>query len=95
MTSVFYNAKVNPHQNMKLDNLCAEINWGEAYQLIKWEGFYMFGGRLSHNDSSNQLLIFQVQHYDSNTDTPMFSIIKPMTLGQPPPPRYSHTVSHI
>ena len=28
-----------------LARISGEINWGEALELIKVEGFYMFGGR--------------------------------------------------
>jgi hypothetical protein len=58
MTPVFYNAKLSPFGNNTAMDLCSETNWGEAYQLIKFEGFFMFGGRLKNGDCSNRMLIF-------------------------------------
>ena len=37
-----------------------DINWGEAVELIKYEGFYMFGGRLKNGEAINNMLIFQI-----------------------------------
>ena len=44
ITAVFYESKCGPLGDLKLENIAGEINWGEALELIKYEGFYMFGG---------------------------------------------------
>lgn len=54
----------------------------------------MFGGRLADGSASNNLLIFKV-HEDKYTGKAAFTIIKPKTKGQPPPPRYSHTIDFV
>ena len=37
-----------------------EIDWGEALDLIKYEGFYMFGGKDRDGACQNTLYIIQV-----------------------------------
>ena len=39
--------------SLNLANIAGEINWGEALELIKIEGFYMFGGRLENGDATD------------------------------------------
>lgn len=93
ITPVFYSARMSSRENLKIENLTASLNWGEAFELIQHEGFYMFGGRLQSGESSNRLLVFEVSK--DVKDLPVFSIIRPRTLGIPPPPRYSHGIDYI
>jgi len=82
---------------MKSLNLCAitgEVNWGDTVNLIKMEGFYMFGGRRENNEASDDLLIFQVRE-DYGLERAAFTVIKPETLGKPPPARYMHTMDYV
>jgi lysozyme family protein len=44
--------------SLNLNNIAGEIDWGAAIELIKFEGFYMFGGRTKTGEATNQLLIF-------------------------------------
>jgi len=44
---VFYQSKIEYDGCLMLSNIAGDINWGEAIELIKYEGFYMFGGRTS------------------------------------------------
>ena len=66
---VFYTAKMGPVEtgvteprlgirSLNLQTITGEINWGDTVNLIKTEGFYMFGGRKPNNEASNDLLIF-------------------------------------
>jgi hypothetical protein len=43
---------------LELSSIAGEINWGEAQELIKYEGMYKFGGRLANGDVTNELLVF-------------------------------------
>lgn len=45
ITPVFYRSKMSTDGSLNLSAIAGEINWGEALELIKYEGFYMFGGR--------------------------------------------------
>lgn len=65
ITSVFYKSRFkNPEDSdfsqLSLRALTAEPNWGEATDLIKHEGFYIFGGRKLNNDASNRFLILKL-----------------------------------
>ena len=42
---VFYLSKMGMDGHLNLKNIAGEINWGEALDLIKYEGFYIFGGK--------------------------------------------------
>ena len=44
ITTVFYKSRLGSLGDLKLDKIIGEINWGDAVELIKFEGFYMFGG---------------------------------------------------
>jgi hypothetical protein len=43
---------------LELNKIAGDINWGEALELIKYEGMYKFGGRLASGEATNELLIF-------------------------------------
>jgi hypothetical protein len=45
LTAVFYENKLGYYGDLKLSQISGETNWGETMDLIKHEGFYMFGGR--------------------------------------------------
>jgi|TARA_B110000285_G_scaffold98912_1_gene112753 hypothetical protein len=77
-----------------LSSLAGEIDWGAAVELIKLEGFYMFGGRTESGEASNQLLIFLIAR-DSVHGGAKFRIIRPKTIGAPPEPRFMHTISFV
>ena len=80
---------------MHLENITGEINWGEATDLIKHEGFYMFGGRLENNEATNQLLIIKVAKDYKDSRKPSFRIFEPKVLGKPPTERYMHTMNYM
>ena len=61
---------------LALGSLSGDINWGEALELIKHEGFYMFGGLRGDGFVSNQLLVFKVR-YDKIKGRAAFKIIEP------------------
>jgi len=46
---------------LNLKTICSDINWGDAKELIKTEGFYVFGGRNYSLEISNELLIIEVK----------------------------------
>lgn len=55
ISPVFYKQKLNAAVgvgDLKLAEITQDINWGEATELIKYEGFYMFGGRKPDNSAS-------------------------------------------
>jgi hypothetical protein len=60
MLPVFYASKMGENGDLKLASITGETNWGETVDLIKHEGFYMFGGRKENNQASNTLLIFKI-----------------------------------
>ena len=60
ITAVFYQSKMGQDGSLSLNSIAGEIDWGAAIELIKFEGFYMFGGRTDSGEASNTLLIFQV-----------------------------------
>lgn len=45
-------------KSLNLQAITGEVNWGDTVNLIKMEGFYMFGGRRENNEASDDLLIF-------------------------------------
>lgn len=98
ITAVFYQDKIRSENNtglpsFNLQKLEGEVDWGNTVNLIKHEGFYMFGGRQENNQASNDLLIFKVSEVcDQHKERAKFKIIKPKTVGKPPPPRYMHTI---
>ena len=53
ITPVFYQSKMGQDGSLSLSNLAGEIDWGAAIELIKYEGFYMFGGRKETGEASN------------------------------------------
>ena len=44
ITAVFYENKISDYGDLKLSLITEETNWGTVVDLIKFEGFYMFGG---------------------------------------------------
>lgn len=64
ITPVFYNknASGGPELvDLQIENLIGDVNWGDATDLIKHEGFYMFGGKKPNNEASNAFLVIQVK----------------------------------
>ena len=57
LTSVFYQSKMNNDGSMSLSKIAGEIDWGEALELIQYEGFYMFGGKDEAGYASNSLKV--------------------------------------
>ena len=53
ITPVFYRSKMSTDGSLNLAAIAGEINWGEALDLIKYEGFYMFGGRLAKGEATD------------------------------------------
>ena len=66
ITPVFYLSKMEHDGGLELNSIAGEINWGEALELIKYEGFYLFGGRTGFGEALSQLLVIQV-YKDSKT----------------------------
>ena len=91
---VFYRSKMGSDGSLNLASIAGEINWGEAVELIKYEGFYMFGGRLASGEATDQLLVLRVGE-DRNTGRAQFKIVKPATKGSPPPARYMHSIDYV
>ena len=94
MTPVFYTSKMGSDGALTLNQIAGEINWGEALELIKYEGFYMFGGRKPSGKASNDLYVLSVTK-DKKTGRAKFQAIKPETQGKKPPARYSHTLDYV
>jgi len=63
--------------SLNLANISGEINWGEALELIKIEGFYMFGGRRPNGEGTDELLVLRVG-LDKHTQRAKFKIVKPL-----------------
>jgi len=64
ITPVFYNKNqsgLSEIGELKLDNIIGRVNWGEATDMIKHEGFFMFGGKKANNEASNGLLVIQLK----------------------------------
>ena len=81
-------------KSLNLQAITGEVNWGDTVNLIKTEGFYMFGGRRENNEASDDLLIFQVRE-DYGLERAAFTVVKPETSGKPPPARYMHTMDYV
>ena len=67
ITPVFYNKNQNglgEIGDLTLDNILGKINWGDATDLIKHEGFYLFGGKKANNEASNSMFIIKVQEVE-------------------------------
>lgn len=47
ITPVFYLSKMGADGQLNLKSIAGEINWGDALDLIKYEGFYMFEAEMS------------------------------------------------
>ena len=94
ITPVFYRSKMSSDGSLNLASIAGEINWGDALELIKYEGFYMFGGRLADGEASDQLLVLRL-HEDRNTGRAKFKIDKPKMTGRSPPARYMHSIDYI
>ena len=96
IVGVFYPCKSKNSDEMEisLKMMADDPNWGDTTELIKHEGFYMFGGRRTSNEASDRLLIFKVS-LDKVIERARFRIIKPKTLGMGPPARYMHTMSYV
>ena len=78
LTPVFYSSKMGTDGALSLNQVAGEINWGEALELIKYEGFYMFGGRKPSGQASNDLYVISVKK-DKNSGRAKFQAIKPET----------------
>lgn len=79
---------------LSLNQVAGEINWGEALELIKYEGFYMFGGRKPNGNASNDLYVISVRK-DKKTGRAKFQALQPETRGKKPDPRFSHTIDYV
>ena len=94
ITPVFYSSKMCSDGELSLEGITGDINWGEAQDLIKYEGFYMFGGRDEHGIAHNSLYIFSVAQ-EAFSGNAIFTITQPQMKGQAPPARHSHTMNYI
>ena len=47
--------------SLQISNIAGEINWGDALDLIKHEGFYLFGGLNGKRIPTNELLVFGIE----------------------------------
>ena len=95
IAAVFYESKIGENGDLRLSSITGETNWGETEDLIKHEGFYMFGGRLENNQASNTLLIFKISMDKKQVGRASFKIFKPKTLGMPPCARYMHSINLV
>lgn len=98
ITPVFYLSKMGADGQLNLQSIAGEINWGEALDLIKYEGFYMFGGRDEHGRALNSLYVFSVAQQPGNNSvsgSAVFSVTQPQMSGQAPPARHSHTLNYV
>ena len=100
ITPVFYNKKLNGSGigdlvDLQLENILGDVNWGDATDLIKHEGFYMFGGKKVNNESSNTFMIIKVYENKKTPGVPVFKIIKPRCLGLTPTARYMHSFNFM
>ena len=94
ITPVFYQSKMGVDGQLELSKIAGEINWGGALELIKYEGMYMFGGRLVTGEATNDLIVIQVRK-NKTTHRASFKIDKPLTKGVAPGARYMHTINYI
>lgn len=92
---VFYKSKLEEFGDLKLSKITGDTNWGETRDLIKHEGFYMFGGRKSNNEADGHLTIFKISMCKKNIGRPSFRIFRPKTMGESPCPRYMHSMNLI
>lgn len=76
---------------MTIKKISNEIDWGSASDLIKHEGFYMFGGRKPDNEAVDTLLIIKPTNDKHYGNLIKFKIFKPKTGGIGPSARYMHT----
>ena len=90
---VFYQSKVGPHGELSHTKIAGEIEWGKALDLIKHEGFYMFGGKNEKGEGMNTLYIIQIK--EDKHGAINFSIQQPKMLGKPPPKRHSSTLTFM
>ena len=91
---VFYTSKMGADGQLNVKSIAGEINWGEALDLIKYEGFYMFGGKNERGETLNTLHVIDVKE-NSHSGLAEFSIFKPKMKGRPPPARHSHSVDYV
>lgn len=61
LAPVFYQSKVGKNGQLSHKTLAGEIEWGEALDLIKIEGFYMFGGKNQYGEAMNNLYVIQLK----------------------------------
>lgn len=95
LAPVFYQSKCCPDGSLKLRSIAGEINWGEAHDLIKHEGFYLFGGRNSKKEATNDLYIIGVKIDPMYKIRAIFVVTLADTVGMKPPPRHSHTMNFM
>lgn len=67
-----------------------EPDWGKSSQLIKEEGFYLFGGLLEEGEASNDVYILKIEQYNLK-----WSRATKRISGAPPRPRYSHAMTYF
>ena len=91
---VFYLSKMGADGQLNLKSIAGEINWGEALDLIKHEGFYMFGGRDEHGQALNSLYVFSVAQQPVSGSA-VFTVTQPKMRGQAPPARHGHTLNYV
>lgn len=94
ITPVFYPQKMPKERDLDLRTLCADIDWGEAEVFIKYEGFYLFGGKHADGSTLDTLLVIQVEQ-DDFSGRARFSIVKPEVQGKRPDPRFMHSFDYI
>ena len=94
LAPVFYLSKMGSDGQLNLKSIAGEINWGEALDLIKYEGFYMFGGKNERGETLDSLYVISVKE-SAQGGMAEFSIFKPKMKGKVPPARHSHTVDYV
>jgi hypothetical protein len=94
LAPVFYLSKMGSEGQLNLKSIAGEINWGEALDLIKYEGFYMFGGKNEHGETLDSLYVIDVKENRQNGHVE-FSIFKPKMKGKVPPARHGHTLDYV
>ena len=78
---------------LDLNTISNEVNWGDQTDLIKQEGFYLFGGCGENNNALGDLIIFKVKENFIQKKAE-FTVLKPITFGKSPPARYMHSMDH-
>ena len=81
---VFYKQRAGEH--IELGRPLPAERWGRLQSYIKYEGVYVFGGKVNAEQETNQLKILRF------ADRRLKWIV-PAVAGQPPEPRYQHSVS--